>query len=242
MAINNMRELRGYADFRDVPHPVDGSVSELDARRLKHGYYASVSYVDAQVGRLLDALDELRLSENTIVVLWGDHGWKLGEHGSWAKMTNYEIDTRAPLIIRSPRGTDGVRVDRLVEFVDIYPTLAELAGLPVPAHVQGVSAVPLMEDPDQTWKSAVFSQFLREGIWTAPDGIEYMGYAVRTNRYRYVAWMNTETGGFVAWELYDHESDPGEHINLAGRPGYAETLAELEALRRSGWRSTLPER
>jgi arylsulfatase A-like enzyme len=242
MAINNMRELRGYADFRDVPHPVDGSVSELDARRLKHGYYASVSYVDAQVGRLLDALDELRLSENTIVVLWGDHGWKLGEHGSWAKMTNYEIDTRAPLIIRSPRGTDGVRVDRLVEFVDIYPTLAELAGLPVPAHVQGVSAVPLMEDPDQTWKSAVFSQFLREGIWTAPDGIEYMGYAVRTNRYRYVAWMNTETGGFVAWELYDHESDPGENINLAGRPGYAETLAELEALRRSGWRSAVPER
>jgi arylsulfatase A-like enzyme len=241
MAINNMRELRGYTDFRGVPHPFDGSVSAADARRLKHGYYASVSYVDAQVGRLLDALDDLGLAENTIVVLWGDHGWKLGEHNSWAKMTNYEVDTRAPLIVRAAGGRGrGAKIEGLVEFVDIYPTLAELAGLPVPDHVQGISLVPLVEDPDRPWKSAVFSQFLREGIWIAPDGIEYMGYAVRTDRYRYVTWVNWETGEVAARELYDHETDPGENVNLAGQPEYAGTLAELEQVRLAGWRAALP--
>jgi iduronate 2-sulfatase len=234
MAINNMRELRGYSDFRDVPHPFDGGVSEDDARRLKHGYYASVSYVDAQVGRLLDTLEELGISDNTIVVLWGDHGWKLGEHRSWAKMTNYEIDTRAPLIVRAPddRGR-GARIDALVEFVDIYPTLSELAGLTAPDHLQGASLVPLMEDPTLAGKSAVFSQFLREGIWLAPDAIEYMGYAVRTDRYRYVTWVNWETGGVAARELYDHEVDPAETVNVVGRPEYAEALAELEEIRQA---------
>ncbi|MDP2482599.1 MAG: sulfatase-like hydrolase/transferase, partial [Candidatus Palauibacterales bacterium] len=243
MAINNMRELRGYSDFRDAPHPFDGGLAEDDARRLKHGYYASVSYVDAQIGRLLDALDGLGLADSTIVVLWGDHGWKLGEHGSWAKMTNYEIDTRAPLIVRAPDGRGrGARVERLVEFVDIYPTLSELAGLPLPEHLQGVSAVPLMLDPGLEWKPAVFSQFLREGIWIAPDGIEYMGYAVRTDRYRYVTWVKRATGEVAARELYDHRIDPDEDVNLAGSPEYEETLGELEAVRRAGWRAALPAR
>jgi arylsulfatase A-like enzyme len=242
MAINTMRELRGYVDFRDVPHPFDGGVSEAESQLLKHGYYASVSYVDAQIGRLLDALDALGLTENTIVVLWGDHGWKLGEHNSWAKMTNYELDTRAPLIIRAPqRGPSGLRIDRIVEFVDIYPTLCDLAGLPVPAHLQGVSAVPLLDSPERSWKTAIFSQFLRQGIWTAPDGIEYMGYSVRTDRYRYVAWMNWASGAYAAWELYDHETDPGETVNLAGRPEYAAVLADLETQRQAGWRAALPE-
>jgi arylsulfatase A-like enzyme len=242
MAINNMRELRGYSDFSDVPHPFDGGVSTEDARRLKHGYYASVSYVDAQVGRLLDALDALGIADSTIVVLWGDHGWKLGEHGSWAKMTNYEIDTRAPLIIRASDGLGrGARVAGLVEFVDIYPTLSELAGLSVPGHAQGMSLAPLMEDPARPGKSAVFSQFLREGIWIAPDGIEYMGYAVRTDRYRYVTWVNQEDGQIVARELYDRGSDPDENVNLAARPEYAEILASLEAVRQAGWRAALPK-
>jgi len=241
MAINNMRELRGYSDFRDVRHPFDGGVSEEDARRLKHGYYASVSYVDAQVGRLLDLLRELGIEDHTIVVLWGDHGWKLGEHNSWAKMTNYEIDTRAPLIVRAPDGLGaGARVEALVEFVDIYPTLSELAGLPVPGSLQGVSLRPLFDRPELPWKPAVFSQFLREGIWIAPDGIEYMGHAVRTDRYRYVTWANWESGEIVARELYDHEADPGENVNLAGRGDYASVLAELEAVREAGWRAAIP--
>jgi arylsulfatase A-like enzyme len=241
MAINTMRELRGYTDLRGAPHPLDGSLDTADARRLKHGYYAAVSYVDAQVGRLLDALDELGLAENTIVVLWGDHGWKLGEHNSWAKMTNYEVDTRAPLLIRAPgTGTAGARVERLVEFVDIYPTLVELAGLPLPAHLQGTSAVPLMHDPTRPWKPAVFSQFLRDGAWIAPDSVPYMGYSVRTEQYRYVAWMRWTTKAFVAYELYDHATDSDENVNVAGRPEYADVVAELEAQRIAGWRAAMP--
>jgi iduronate 2-sulfatase len=242
MAINNMRELRGYADFEHVTHPAEGALTSEETRQLKHGYYASVSYVDAQVGRLLDRLEDLDLADDTIVVLWGDHGWKLGEHNSWAKMTNYEIDTRAPLIIRAPGRKADLKVDRLVEFVDIYPTLCELAGLPLPAHLEGVSAVPLIDNPNLPWKKAAFSQFLREGIWVAPDGVEYMGYTLRTERYRYVTWVNWETRETVAHELYDHETDPGETVNLADRPEHAERLAELERIRQAGWRAARPER
>jgi len=249
MAINNMRELRGYADFRHVVPPAEGRLTEAEARLLKHGYYASVSYVDAQVGRLLGALDELGLAENTIVVLWGDHGWKLGEHNAWGKMTNYEVDARAPLILRAPSGAAGLdrglappgtRIEALVEFVDIYPTLTELAGLPLPDHLQGTSAVPLLSDPDRPWKRAAFHQFLREGIWAAPDGIPYMGYAVRTDRYRYVRWMNWETRRWVGRELYDLETDPRETANVAERPEYASAVAELETLRAGGWRRAGP--
>jgi arylsulfatase A-like enzyme len=127
-----------------------------------------------------------------------------------------------------------------VEFVDLYPTLSELAGLPVPGHLQGTSFVPLMADSQRPWKSAVFSQFLREGIWVAPDGIEYMGFAVRTERYRYVRWVNWETGETVAHELYDHREDPGENRNLAGQPGYDEILDRLEAVEEAGWRAARP--
>ncbi len=242
MAINNMRELRGYADFRHAPHPFEGRLSEDEVRLLKHGYYASVSYVDAQIGRLLDRLDELGLADDTIVVLWGDHGWKLGEHNSWAKMTNYLIDTHSPLLIRAPgRIPERLKLSQMVEFVDVYPTLAELAGLPVPAHLQGRSAVPLIERPDRPWKTAAFSQFLREGIWAAPDGIPYMGYSMRTDRYNYVAWMDWDAQAYVAYELYDHQADPGENVNLADLPEYADVVADLEVRRRAGWRAALPD-
>ena len=242
MAINNMRELRGYTEFKQVPHPIDGGVSASEARLLKHGYYASVSYIDAQVGRLLDRLDELELSDNTIVVLWGDHGWKLGEHNSWGKMTNFEIDTHAPLILRAPDHTKaGQRVEKFVEFVDIYPTLCELAGLPVPGYLQGLSTVPLLKNPQRAWKKAVFSQFLREGIWIAPDGVEYMGYSIRTERYRYVKWFNWQTKTEAARELYDHQADPGETVNLAGRSEFVAAIEGLDAQLDAGWRAALPE-
>ncbi len=240
-AINTMRELRGYADFADVPHPFRGGVTEAQSRLLKHGYYASVSYIDAQIGRLLDQLDSLGLTKNTIVVLWGDHGYKLGEHNSWAKMTNYQIDTHSPLIIRAP-GTipAGLQIRQMVEFVDVYPTLSELAGLAVPAHVQGVSAVPLVKMPTREWKPAVFSQFLRKGIWMAPDGIEYMGYSMLTDRWHYVTWMNWSTKQFTAAELYDREADPDENVNLASRPESQAVLKDLEAKRLAGWRAAVP--
>jgi arylsulfatase A-like enzyme len=241
VAMSTMRELNGYADFANAKHPFDGRLSEADARRLKHGYYASVSYIDAQVGRLLDQLDALDLTRNTIVVLWGDHGYKLGEHNGWAKMTAYQIDTHAPLIVRAPGAiAPGTRVARMVEFVDIYPTLSELAGLPLPPSLEGVSAVPLLKTPARPWKPAVFSQFLRAGVWAAPDGKPYMGYSLLTDRYHYVLWIDWVTKAEVARELYDRQVDPDENTNLAGRPEHAALLARLEAQRRDGWRGARP--
>lgn len=241
MAINNLRELRGYSDFKHIPHPQEGPLSEAETRLLKHGYLASVSYIDAQVGRLLDALDRLGLAENTIVVLWGDHGWKLGEQGSWCKMTNYEIDTRVPLILAAPGMKQrNLRSERLVEFVDVYPTLCELAGLPVPPGLDGRSAAPLLENPDRPWKKAAFSQFLREGIWIAPDGIEYMGYAIRTEHYRYVEWINWETKAFAAAELYDHQNDPLEQHNIVNLPENAALVQELAAQLKAGGDGAIP--
>ncbi len=228
MAINNLRELRGYTDFKDIKKPHEGILTEEESRLLKHGYLASVSYIDAQIGKLINELDRLELSKNTIIVLWGDHGWKLGEHASWCKMTNYEIDTRVPLIISTPElKNKNIKTDALVEFVDIYPTLCELSGLTIPDFLEGKSMVPVIQHPEESFKEAVYSQFLREGIWLAPDGIEYMGNSIRTNRYRYTEWINWETGTLVASELYDHNSDPEENKNIAMEINNKELITDL---------------
>ncbi len=181
------------------------------------------------------------MDDNTVVILWGDHGWKLGEHGSWGKMTNYEIDTRAPMIISSAatRGKH-IRTDRMVEFVDIYPTLCEMAGLQVPDGLEGLSVVPLLREPHRPWKKAVFSQFLREGIWVAPDGIEYMGTSIRTERYRYVEWHHWATKELAAVELYDHQNDSGENVNIAGHPENKEIVEKLAAELKAGWHAAMP--
>lgn len=148
--------------------PIDGEL----ARTLKHAYLASVSYVDAQIGKMLAALEEAGLRDNTIIILWSDHGWHLGDMGIWGKATNYEIATRVPLLIWTPDMPEenrGKKTDALVELVDMYPTLSELAGLDLPEHLEGQSFVPLLKDPDQAWKNAAFSQYpnpaLRE--WAA---------------------------------------------------------------------------
>ena len=225
MAMNTMYELRDYLDFAESPRPEQGSLGEDEQRRLKHGYYASVSFVDAQIGRLLDKLEALKLTDDTIVVLWGDHGWKLGEHNSWCKQTNYEIDAHVPLLLRAPDGRGkGQTTSALVEFIDIYPTLCELAELPLPEHLEGRSFAPLLSDPRQAWKEAAFSQFRRR-----QNGEEFMGYAMRTDRYRYVEWKNRRTLKTVAWELYDHQADPEENRNLAGEPEQAKLLEQLSA-------------
>ncbi|MFC2094030.1 sulfatase [Bacteroidota bacterium] len=242
MAINNLRELRGYTDFKTIPHPGDGQISEDQTRALKHGYLASVSYIDAQVGRLINKLKELKIDDNTIVVLWGDHGWKLGEHGSWCKMTNYEIDTKVPLIFSIPQlKGKSIKSKRMVEFVDVYPTLCELAGISIPETLEGTSAVPLFENPDRPWKKAAFSQFLREGIWIAPDGVEYMGYSIRTEIYRYTEWVNWESKELAAIELYDHTTDPNENINIAGIEENESVIIEISERLKLGWRAALPD-
>ncbi|MFC2133118.1 sulfatase-like hydrolase/transferase [Bacteroidota bacterium] len=241
MAINNLRELRGYSDFKHIVHPTEGTLTDEEARVLKHGYLASVSYIDAQVGRLMNKLKELGLDKNTIVILWGDHGWKLGEHASWCKMTNYEIDTRVPMIISTPETkAQNIHTDRLVEFVDIYPTLCDMAGLEIPKGLEGYSAAPLIDKPNRPWKKAVFSQFLREGIWKSPDGIEYMGYSIRTERYRYNEWINWETKELAGIELYDHETDPDENENIAGKPEHVELIKDLAIQLKAGWKKALP--
>ncbi len=242
MAINNLRELRGYSDFKTILHPGDGQLDEDKTRALKHGYLASVSYIDAQVGRLINKLKELKIDDNTIIVLWGDHGWKLGEHGSWCKMTNYEIDTKVPLIISTPQlKGKSIKSKRLVEFVDVYPTLCDLAGISIPETLEGISVVPLIENPDRSWKKAAFSQFLREGIWVAPDGIEYMGYSIRTENHRYTEWVNWETNELAAIELYDHTTDPNENINIAGIEENKSITKELSKKLKLGWRAALPD-
>jgi arylsulfatase A-like enzyme len=241
MAISNNQELRGYVDCRNLPTALNGAVSEDTARLLKHGYYASVSYMDAQVGRLLEALEKEGLSKNTIIVLWGDHGWKLGEHRSWAKMTNFEIDTRAPLIISVPgMKTKGMTTRRLTEFVDIYPSLCELAGLPIPKGLAGKSMVPLLNDPKAEWKPAAYSQYLREGGWRGPDGITYMGYTVRTEQFRYVEWYNWDTHQLAARELYDHRTDHGENKNIAEEPSSKDLIEGLAKQLRAGFKLAIP--
>ncbi|MFP6763407.1 MAG: sulfatase-like hydrolase/transferase, partial [Planctomycetaceae bacterium] len=150
--------------------PKSGPIGDDLARTLLHGYYACVSYADAQVGLMLEALEEAGVRDNTIIIVWGDHGWHLGDMGIWGKATNYEIATRVPLIIWTPdMTTGGQSTEALVELIDMYPTLCELAGLPVPDHVEGHSFAPLLKQPNRPWKRAAFSQFpnpaLRE--WAA---------------------------------------------------------------------------
>jgi arylsulfatase A-like enzyme len=226
-AMHTSGELRSYKGV-----PKEGPLDEAAARDLVRAYYATTSYLDAQVGRLVEALDALGLRNNTIVALWGDHGWHLGDHGLWCKHTNFESATRAPLIIVDPGAkTAGQRTAALVEFVDIYPTLAELAGLPPPAGLEGTSLVPLVRNPRAPWKKAAFSQY--------PRGKDVMGYAMRTERYRYVEWRGADGKPF-ARELYDHATDPGENKNLASRPEHKALVARLGQQLAAGWRGALP--
>ncbi len=235
-AMNFMWELACYRDFSGVLKPTEGELSEEQARLLKHGYYACVSYIDAQIGRLIDALDRHHLRDNTIIVFLSDHGAKLGEHRSWGKKTNYEIDTRSPLIISVPGAAgNGKTCSALVEYVDIYPTLAELAGLPLPPRLEGFSMAPLFSHPDQAWKSAVFSQFPR-GF----NGL-YMGRAIRTDRYRYVEWRNWIDNTFIDAELYDHDTDPQENVNIAPQSENQQLLQELSSRLWQGWWAARPQ-
>ena len=212
-AMHNNSELRHYVDLMNLPAPWDDAeLDEETARRLVHGYYACVSYVDAQIGRLLDALDEEGLTDNTVVVLWSDHGWKLGEYRGWGKMTNYEIDARVPLIISAPGlATPGTKSDSLVELIDLYPTLCELTGIVAPDFAEGKSLVPILRDPQARVHQAAVSQYYRKH-----DGREYMGYSLRTDDHRYVEWRDFETGETVEQELYEHQDDAPSHHDVRG--------------------------
>lgn len=226
-AIGDGGEFRVY---HEIPK---GPISDDLARQLKHGCYASISYMDAQVGKVLDELERLGLRDDTIIILWGDHGWKLGEHGAWCKHTNVENDANAPLIVSAPGfKTAGRSTDALVEFVDIYPTLSELAGLPLPAHLEGTSFFPVLNKPNREWKTAAFSQYPRN-----PGGKRLMGYSMRTDRYRFTRWVSRDDLSKVdAIELYDHAKDPQENVNLANDPARAKLVSQLASQMDQGWR------
>jgi iduronate 2-sulfatase len=224
-------ELRGYLGM-----PAEGPLTDEQARQMIHGYHASVSYIDAQVGRLLTELEQLKLRDRTIVILWGDHGWQLGEHGHWCKHTNYEEATRAPLIFSVPgQKTAGRNTDALVEFVDIFPSLAELCGLPLPEGLEGSSFKPLLENPTRPWKTAAFSQYPRP----VPGVGRAMGHSLRTDRYRLTEW--TIPGkDFKVSELYDYHKDPQGNVNVAEQADYAAKLQELSAQLQRGWKNARP--
>lgn len=226
VAFHNSNEFRGYTDFPD-----EGPVSKELRMQLRHGYYASVSYIDAQVGMLMDELDELGLRDNTIVVLWSDHGYHLGELGLWGKSTNYEMAAHAPMMISVPDMTDeGARTNALVESVDIYPTLADLAGITPENELSGESLRPLLTDPDAEWRPFAFNRFGRPYGAAIGGGqtMTHMGYSVRVDKWRYTAWYNLESETIEYNELYPMDFNPDHVIqesnieseNLSGRPEY----------------------
>ena len=221
-------ELRSYDGV-----PAGNHLPEAYARQLKHGYYAAVSYMDAQLGKVLAELDRSGMQENTIIILWGDHGWKLGEHDAWCKHSTVENDTHAPLIIATPKmASAGKYANALVEFVDIYPTLAELAGLPLPKTLEGTSMKPLLEDPKLAGESAAFSQYPRN-----KDKKNLMGYSMRADRYRFTCWVDKNDHTKVdAIELYDHQTDPEENKNIANDPKNKALVEKLTIQWNAGWR------
>ena len=223
-AYHTWGELRGYSDM-----PAEGDLTGDQQRRLIHAYYACVSYIDAQIGKVLDTLKETGLDQNTIVVLWGDHGWHLGDHGLWCKHSNFEQATHSPLIIVAPGFVKGGKSQSMVESVDIFPTLCELAKLPAPESLQGTSLAPVLKNPETAVKDFSMSQYPRQGD-------RLMGYALRTERYRMVAWMKGDirnSGRFdpsqmVSVELYDYQTDPLETVNQFNNPEYKGVVEELE--------------
>jgi iduronate 2-sulfatase len=211
VAYHNSGELRnGYTGI-----PKEGPLPDSLQLELIHGYYAATTYIDDLIGMLLLKLEELGVSNNTIVVLWGDHGWHLGDHGLWCKHSNFEQATRAPLIMKAPgEQVRGGQHTGPTEFTDVAPTLCELAGIPVPENFEGISLKPLFDDPDQALRTSALSQYPRNGNKT-------MGYTIRTERFRYTKWIDRETGDSLETELYDYETDPLERVSLINEPEYS---------------------
>ena len=201
--------------------PPNYGLGEEKLRTFKRAYFASISFVDAQIGKLLDALERLKLADNTIVVLFGDHGWSLGEHGQWQKQLLFEEVARVPLIIALPKTAVTGVSPRPVELLDIYPTLADYCGLKRPANLEGRSLRPLLENPKARWLIPAVTQQVRND-----GGKAIMGYSVRTEHWRYTEWDGSASGS----ELYDHISDPHEWQNLARDPRYAKTVADMKKL------------
>ena len=227
-------------DQQDLPadalgsHKQDHDLLTDDLRRQAiQAYFASISFMDAQVGRVLDALEELGLAENTIVVFTSDHGYHLGEHGLWQKMSLFEQSARVPLIISAPGlDTAGGVAESPVGLIDVYPTLTQLCGVSAPDNLQGQSLSSMLDDPDAEGRGWALSQVTR-----GPRNDRRMGYTLRTSGWRYTEWDEGRHGR----ELYDHQADPLEQSNLADDPAQADRIAELSAILREAAADSLPE-
>ncbi|XP_050395464.1 iduronate 2-sulfatase [Patella vulgata] len=252
IAWSKYEELRSYHDIGalNVTGNLNTTLPDQIVKDLRRAYFSSVTFVDAMVGEVLAEVEKLNLMDDTIISFIGDHGFSLGEHGLWAKNTNFEDAVHAPMMIRVPGLTDhGAITYKLVEFVDLFPTIVEAAGFPqlhqcperssqVYLCTEGKSMVPLMTDPDAQWKSAVFSQYERPG--------NVMGYSVKTDRYRYTEWVRLSErtnynsdmadGHVVGRELYDHENDYQENVNLADHHDKVSIVASLKQTLHDGWR------
>jgi arylsulfatase A-like enzyme len=231
LAYHNSSELRTYTDIPPLVSFTDVKINRIGLpitkqTELIHGYYACTSYIDAQVGKLLHTLDSLKLTDHTIIVLWGDHGWHLGDHDLWNKHTNFENAARAPLMISAPEMRGG-KATAVSEFVDIFPTLCALSGLPVPENLDGKSLVPMMQEHRSQVKDFAVSQYPHQGK---------MGYSIRTKSYRLTWWMKNGYRSYnpfskdliVAKELYDYEKDPLETVNVVDEKAYQAIAREME--------------
>jgi arylsulfatase A-like enzyme len=208
--------LTGSGEFKSY-HDRNIEYNSLEFHKIaRHGYYACVTYADALVGKLLSTLDELELRENTIVVLWGDHGWNLGEHNYWSKHNLLHTSKHAPLIISAPGFNKNIKTDGIVELVDIYPTLCDLAGIGLPQQLDGTSMVPLMQNPKQVGKKAAYTRWQN-------------GASITTTDFTYTEWDNQQR------MLFDLKKDPDENVNVAEKPDYKETVEKLSQLLTNGW-------
>jgi len=244
VAYHNSGELRAYTDIPPLLSFTDqkpfGLTLPVDKQQeLIHGYYAAISYTDALVGKLLHTLDSLGLSKNTIVILWGDHGWHLGDHNLWCKHSNFEQAAHAPLIIAAP-GIAASKTTSQSEFIDIFPTLCDLAGVTIPTHLNGKSLVPIMKNPLATVKEFSVSQYPRssDGVETDRQGYaeaRVMGYSIRNKQYRFTIWMKDSFRSYqpfkkelvIGTELYDYKNDPLETVNVAADKKYTAVSNDL---------------
>ncbi len=225
----------------------DQRVLTADAvREIRHGYLANISYLDAQVGKVLAELDRQQLADSTVVVFWSDHGYHLGEQTLWAKTSNFELDARVPLIIAAPKMTSaGQQTDALTELLDLYPTLVELCGLAPAPGLNGISLTPVLNSPDTSVRDVALTQHPRPAYYSGAP--ETMGYSIRSSRYRYTEWREWKTGQVVARELYDHHADPYESRNLANHNDQQTVISQHADLLRTtgpivapGWVPVLP--
>lgn len=212
IALHDSGELRGYGGA-----PKNRELNEQETRRFRHGYYAAISFLDAQVGKVLDALEESGKADDTIIVFTSDHGFHVGEHGLWGKTTNFELDARVPLIIVDPRSSKsrGKTTKAFFELVDLFPTLAELAGIfeDIPGNLEGKSQASVVAAPEAHVKTAAFTQH-QQPFRGSRDNWKAWGYSVRTESWRFTQWRSISKGEVVAEELYDHTTDPLESRNV----------------------------